>query len=182
MQFINRIKYPVPDEYRTSDRLMYRLLAAEKNDHTKTLNRMIEHGTWLRETYPIDIASIAHVLKSGFLYVSGRDYKYRPIVILNVRKLVDYNYDTDIIAAASAFFCDFIVKKLLVPGRVENWIMIIDLNDIGMTSLPVKKVKSIVDLTQRHFGGRLFRQFCINMSFMMRKSISVFLNFVDDIT
>ena len=60
--------------------------------------------------------------------------------------------------------------------------MIIDLNDVGMTSLPVKKVKSIVGLTQQHFGGRLYRQFCINMSFMMRKSISVFLNFVDDIT
>lgn len=84
--------------------------------------------------------------------------------------------------AATAFFCQFVVKKLLVPGLVENWIMIIDLNDVGMTSLPVKKVQAIVGMTQKHFGGRLFRQFCVNMGFMMRKSSSVFLNFVDDIT
>ena len=37
-------------------------------------------------------------------------------------------------------------------------------------------------MTQKHFGGRLFRLFCINMGFMMRKSSSIFLNFVDDIT
>ena len=143
---------------------------------------MIVHSRWLRETYPINLGDIAPVLKSGMLYVSGRDYKYRPILILNVRRLIESNFETEIIATATAFFCDFVVKKLLIPGRIENWIMIIDLNDVGMTSLPVKKVKSIVGLTQQHFGGRLYRQFCINMSFMMRKSISVFLNFVDDIT
>ena len=132
--------------------------------------------------YPVDYSTIGDALKSGFLYVCGRDHKHRPVLILNVRQLVDHNYATEVIAATTAFFCDFVVKKLLIPGRVENWIMIIDLDDISMTSLPVKKVRAIVDLTQRHFGGRLFRQLCINMSFMMRKSSSVFLNFVDDIT
>ena len=182
MQYINRIRYPLPDEYRNNDRLMYRILAGDKYDHAKALQHMIVHSRWLRETYPINLGDIAPVLKSGMLYVSGRDYKYRPILILNVRRLIESNFETEIIASATAFFCDFVVKKLLIPGRIENWIMIIDLNDVGMTSLPVKKVKSIVGLTQQHFGGRLYRQFCINMSFMMRKSISVFLNFVDDIT
>ena len=116
------------------------------------------------------------------MYVSGRDLKYRPIVILNVRKMVEVQPEIEELNAATAFFCQFVVKKLLVPGIVENWIMIIDLNDVGMTSLPVKKVQAIVGMTQKHFGGRLFRQFCINMGYMMRKSSSLFLNFVDDIT
>ena len=59
---------------------------------------MIVHSKWLRETYPINLGDIAPVLKSGMLYVSGRDYKYRPILILNVRKLVDHDFDTDLIA------------------------------------------------------------------------------------
>ncbi len=116
------------------------------------------------------------------MYVCGRDKKFRPILILNVRKIVDVDYSIEVINAASAFFCDFVMKKLLIAGVVENWIMIIDLNDVGMTSLPVKKVQAIVGMTQKHFGGRLFRQFCLNMGFMMRKSSSIFLNFVDDIT
>jgi len=81
------------------------------------------------------------------MYVSGRDYQYRPLVILNVAKLVELNPETDVLLATTAFFCDWVVKKLLVPGRVENWIMIIDLNEIGVASLPAKKVKAIVDLT-----------------------------------
>lgn len=161
---------------------MMRLLAAEKYNNTKALQRMIDHSKWIRETYPIRYNDIAPILKSGFLYVSGRDKMYRPLMILNVRKLIDGNYPIEAVQAASAFFCDFVVKKLLVPGRVENWVMIIDLNDVGMTSLPAKKVQAIVGLTQKHFGGRLFRQFIINMSFMMRKASSLFLNFVDEIT
>lgn len=90
---------------------------------------------------------IGEALNSGFLYVSGRDYKYRPIIIINVAKLVEHNFPADVMEATTAFFCDWVVKKLLVPGRIENWYMIIDLNNIGVTSLPVKKVKGIVNLT-----------------------------------
>ena len=60
--------------------------------------------------------------------------------------------------------------------------MMVDLNDVSMISLPVNKVKAIIGMTQKHFGGRLYRQFLVNMAFMLRKSTSVFLNFVDDIT
>lgn len=141
------MKYPVPEEYRTDDRLMFRLLAAEKYDHAKTLHHMIEHSRWRRETFPVSYSMIAAILKSGFLYVCGRDKNFRPILILNVRKIVDVDYSIEVINAASAFFCDFVMRKLLIAGVVENWIMIIDLNDVGMTSLPVKKVQAIVGMT-----------------------------------
>ena len=101
---------------------------------------------------------------------------------MNVRRIVDLNFPIEIINAGTSFFFDFLARKLLVPGQVENWIMMVDLNDVGMTSLPVNKVKAIIGMTQKHFGGRLYRQFLVNMSFMLRKSTSVFLNFVDDIT
>ena len=126
---------------------MMRLLAGEKYNHAKALQHMIEHSKWLRETFPLSYNEIGPILKSGFIYVNGRDHKYRPLVILNVRKLVDGNYPIEAINATASFFCDFVVKKLLVPGRVENWVMIIDLNDVGMTNLPAKKVQAIVGMT-----------------------------------
>ena len=61
--------------------------------------------------------------------------------------MVEVQPEIDVLNASTAFFCQFVVKKLLVPGLVENWIMIIDLNDVGMTSLPVKKVQAIVGMT-----------------------------------
>lgn len=74
-----------------------RLLSAEKNDHCKALHHMIEHSQWLRQTYPVPYHTIGDILKSGFLYVSGRDAKFRPIVILNVRKIVDVEYPIETI-------------------------------------------------------------------------------------
>ena len=161
---------------------MMRLLAGNKYDHAKCLHHIIEHSTWLRQTFPVPYATIGNIINSGFLYVCGRDIKYRPIVILNVRRIVDQNASDEVINAAASFFFDFLARKLLVPGQVENWIMMVDLNDINMISLPVKKVKAITGMMQKHFGGRLYRQFLVNMAFMLRKSTSVFLNFVDDIT
>ena len=98
---------------------------------------MIEHSKWLRETFPVSFAEIGPILKSGFIYVSGRDNMYRPLVVLNIRRLIDGNYPIELINSSSAFFCDFVVKKLLVPGQVENWIMIIDLNDVGIFPITI---------------------------------------------
>ena len=89
---MNRLNYNIPEEYWTQDRLMMRILAGEKFDHSKTLHHMIEHSLWLRETFPVSYEQIGAIVTSGFLYICGRDMKYRPIVILNVRRLVDGNF------------------------------------------------------------------------------------------
>ena len=85
---MNELGYTIPEEYWTNDRLLLRILAGEKYSHAKTLHHIIEHSTWLRETYPISHGPLAQMLQSGFLYVCGRDVKFRPIVILNVRGMV----------------------------------------------------------------------------------------------
>ena len=143
---------------------------------------MKEYISWKQETFPVNFDRVGPLLKSGFLYVSKRDRSFRPIIILNVQKIVDADFPVDLLQESTSFFCDFVVKKLLIPGLVENWIMVIDLGGIGISSLPVKKVKGIVQATQKYFGGRLYRQFCINMGWMMRKSAGLFLSFVDEIT
>ena len=51
--FTNQVDYQIPEEYWTNDRLLMRILAAEKFDNVKTLKHMIEHSKWQRETFPI---------------------------------------------------------------------------------------------------------------------------------
>ena len=62
------------------------------------------------------------------------------MIILSVRKIVEGNYNDEVLNAATAFFFTFVEKKLLVPGQVENWILLIDLDNVNMVSLPLKKV------------------------------------------
>jgi hypothetical protein len=147
MQFVTKFGHNIPEEYWTNDRLMLRFLAAEKNNYAKTLISMVEHSQWLRMTFPANLSMISSLLNSGFLYVCKRDIQYRPVMVLNVNKMNQDGSDISVISEATAFFCDFVVKKLLVPGKVENWIMIIDLNGVNITTLPIKKVQAIVGAT-----------------------------------
>ena len=104
------------------------------------------------------------------MYVTKRDVMYRPVVMINVRRLLEWDVSVDALIEGSSFFFDFIVKKLLLPGKVENWIIIIDLDNISLTKIPVKKVGAIITNGVNNFGARLFRNYNINASWTVRKS------------
>ena len=38
------------------------------------------------------------------------------------------------------FQFDWMVKNMLVPGRIESWLVILDLKDMGLTNIPAKKI------------------------------------------
>ena len=116
------------------------------------------------------------------MYVTKRDVMYRPVVMINVRRLLEWDVSVEALIEGSSFFFDFIVKKLLLPGKVENWIIIIDLDNISLTKIPVKKVGAIITNGVRNFGARLFRNYNINASWTVRKSNQIFTAFIDDIT
>jgi hypothetical protein len=44
----------------------------------------------------------------------------------------------------SYFFFDHIVNNMLVPGHVENWIVVLDFKGLGVTDLPVNDLKGFV--------------------------------------
>ena len=114
--------------------------------------------------------------------MTKRDVMYRPVVMINVRRLLEWDVSVEALIEGSSFFFDFIVKKLLLPGKVENWIIIIDLDNISLTKIPVKKVGAIITNGVRNFGARLFRNYNINASWTVRKSNQIFTAFIDDIT
>ena len=107
---------------------------------------------------------------------------FRPIVMVNIRRLIEQDYSVEALLEGSSFFFDFIVKKLLLPGKVENWIIVIDLGGVALTKIPVKKVGAIITNGSSNFGARLFRNFNINASWTVRKSSQIFTAFIGDIT
>jgi len=67
-------------------------------------------------------------------------------------------------------------------GSVENFVMIVDLKDVGLTSLPMGKVKGIITSGQRNFRGRLFRQFTLNSGWVIRQAWKIVSSVVDEFT
>ena len=87
------------------------------------------------EANPTDRGGTCNLLPTqyeGLIYYSGRDGKYRPIIVFDVKKTLDKNIPSKLVIDIYTYFLDFVVKNLLVEGHAENWVLVVDLNGSGV--------------------------------------------------
>jgi hypothetical protein len=70
------------------------------------------------------------------IYFHGRDNRFRPIVVLEAQKFNSLKMETEEIKISMTYFIEHMLRHCLLPGQVENWIMVTDLTGIGVTNLP----------------------------------------------
>lgn len=68
------------------------------------------------------------------LYFCGRDCHYRPILVIDVKKMVDSNISDEDGLDMLGFFFNYVIENMMIEGQVEMWIVIIDLGKTGMLS------------------------------------------------
>lgn len=49
-----------------------------------------------------------------------------------------------------------------MPGKVENWVTIIDMKGVGITEIPKTLIQKMTKPLQDLFKGRLYRLYIIN--------------------
>ena len=111
---------------------------------------------------------IVELLNSGYLYVHGRDSKFRPIIILNLELLSEIKgkYNDSEFETAAIKFIDYIIHNLLLPGQIENWIFVIFIGNSALFSLKDQIVK-IITAMQNNYPGRLYRSYILGLSTLM---------------
>jgi len=62
----------------------------------------------------------------------------------------------------STYFVQYLSTRALIPGKVENWISIVDMKGVGITEIPKNLMKAITKPLQTLFKGRLFRLHVLN--------------------
>lgn len=75
---------------------------------------------------------------SGAFYFCGRDDKYRPIIVADIGK-----FDPDeveLIPKALIIIMEFMIKNLLIEGQVENYILIMNLEQATFSLRSVRIV------------------------------------------
>jgi len=70
--------------------------------------------------------------------------------------------DIDKLLVSLAYFLDYVMKNLLLPGQVERWIFINDLRGLGITSLPFGVLKKVMGYLQNNFRSRLHKMYIMN--------------------
>lgn len=70
--------------------------------------------------------------------------------------------------------------NVCIKGKADTMTLIIDLNGLGMTEIPVKALKGFINSSQTRFRGSLFKQYMVNASGMIKMSFNFFKMMVDE--
>ena len=143
---------------------------------------MLEHSKWKLETFPINVDPMKEYLKQGIVYAYKRDKGFRPIIVINVERLIQSKIIDKDLVSMSDYFLDFIINECMVPSKVENWTCIIDLNNVGLTQIPKSLLQSMISSMQRNYRGRMFRLYAVNVHWLVRGLWTIAKNMVDEFT
>lgn len=131
--------------------------------HLQTAIDMMKNNHHFRiNELPIYEKDVLDDLNTGAIYWHGRDHKFRPILIVKLAKLDQFQGDIQRIQKLLCFCLEFFLRYLQVAGRIENWNVIIDLFGKGITDLPIQILKSVLSLVNTRYRMRLFRMFIVN--------------------
>ena len=152
----------------------------------ESYKRLVDYLKFCKETFPILItpnSKLIEILNKGFVYVYGRDNRFRPIVICQCKVFQKFykNYQCEEILQASYFLCQFLVNNMLIPGQFESWIMIINLTGCSIVSLP-EPIRKMIPALSNYFLSRLYKNYIIGLNFISRIIYKIACAFLDDVT
>lgn len=132
----------------------------------KAFSEIVKEISFKNEKLPIEINDTFNtILNSGFVYVHGRDKRYRPLIIVNPGLFTSINCSLENWERFFVFLMEFLIKEFLLPSKVENWNIIVDLGDLSMTNIPYQ-LKGILSAFKGIYRCRLYKLYLLNMNFI----------------
>ena len=160
----NKLRWPQGFDFREK----YRFLMTSDYNKKVAYEAIMEYHNFVKENTPINMEGLDEYLQSGILYFCKRDKRFHPICIINVKKLIDTETDDETLTRYTLAVMGYAIEHAMRPGYIENWLVIVDFKDVGITQIPVTRLKTIVSQLKQNFRGRLFRLFGINVSVVLR--------------
>lgn len=60
------------------------------------------------------------------------------------------------------YVSEYVKENLFVPGKIENWIFLIDLANISIFKLPINSLKDLGNTLEKNYRTKLFRMYTVN--------------------
>lgn len=162
----------------------HRFLQATDFDIDKAIVIIQKQIAWRTSYFPISISDhVVEILNTGFMYIHGRDIRYRPIFIIQAIKYseISKSYTYDELFLTIIYFLEYIIHNLLIIGQVENWIMISDLTDVSVLFMP-RDLKRLIDSLSSCYRCRLYKNFILGLSIGMRWVFKLCTSCIDEVT
>lgn len=154
-----------PSDWKACNTL--RFLQARSYHIQNTVETIKEHLLWKLEGIPSTLSdkSMEILNNLGFIYIHGRDNRFRPIIVIVAKVYMDnkdkYSYENWV--NALIYILEYTLKNLMIPGQIENWNIISDLADLSVWSIPAD-FKKIFNTLSCNYRCRLYVMYILNMS------------------
>lgn len=172
----------LPLNWQDSDTL--RFLQATSHDNTRTIILILDHLEWKRNKIPRSPSDkIKEILNSGFLYVHGRDNRFRPIMVLDpyIFHTLNKHYSIQDWILSMIYLFEYIKVNYFLPGQIENWNIICDVAKVNILFIP-PEFKEILTSLQSNYRCRLFVMIIINVSLIVKSLWNIVKNILDKTT
>lgn len=138
-----------------------RILQACKFNCTKAVEMMKVCTKERVRRLPILEADVLSDLQKGFIYWHGRDKNCRPCMVIRLERLGELAKDKEAAVRVVVYALEYALRYAMVPGRVENWVVIIDLVNVTRVVSPLH-IGSLVS-TAAAIGTTLEKVYCSRM-------------------
>lgn len=134
-----------------------RLLQQSKNNVRKAVAQLENNFAFRMKNLPLREADILVDLQKGGMYWGGRDFRCRPSLIIRAGRLdKDLMNDAERTTRLAVFLLEYMIRYGMCPGRVENWGVIVDLDNAGAHGVPpVSTINSLVTTLQGIYRYRM---------------------------
>ena len=139
------------------------------------LQNMEETQAWRLSYFkqPILDTDLLDDLKRGLIYFCGRDKALRPALVLRASR-VPIGMPSEQFGRLFVFCMEYFFRYMMVPGRVENVVVLVDLKDVSYSQIPgVAALMELKEVLSKQDAGRVFCFYVCNMPFIVRAITSV---------
>ncbi|CAD8116687.1 unnamed protein product [Paramecium sonneborni] len=154
----------IPVEYLKevqNDSVLLRFLYAHKFVKEDTVNYFVDHLNWLNHPETMNLDDIPQYSK--LVQIIGRDEMLRPVLHISLSLPLD-----DLFIKAITNKLIIMEDYMFVPGKVESWIVIVDLSQTNQNTKP-EKIQSAIKSFVTNFPMSLEHIYFLEANLILRQ-------------
>jgi len=134
-----------------------RVIQQHKGKIKSALEQLTKNYEFRMKYLPLTEAEVLADLQKGWMYWHGRDKRCRPILVVRAGNIDKETWaNPERITKMVLFLLEFILRYGMVPGRVENWCVMVDLTNAGRHGRPsMEAVKTMAHAMQGIYRYRM---------------------------
>lgn len=116
-----------------------------------------------RVNLPAKLPEYIDELQKGFLYAYGRDKSMRPIVVLDVRRMLDSGVDPARLGLLADMLTNYLYFLGLKEGAIEGWTVLVDFKVVSLWELPVMAIANMLIENANCFRGSMMKSVAVHV-------------------